>query len=231
MPRQQEPNRQRTYGRRKGHRLSARKQALIDTLLPRLRVDLGEVPPQPLAALFAPPVTSIALEIGFGAGEHLAAQAAGRPERGFIGCDVFLNGVAALLSRIDKAGLRNVRVHDGDARALLDWLGDASLDQVFILFPDPWPKKRHQKRRLISPEMLRTLARVMKKGAELRMASDIPDYVRTVLLAVYRSHLFDWRAEAPGDWRERPAGWPETRYEAKALREGRDCCYLTFTRR
>lgn len=221
----------RTYGRRKGHRLSARKQGLIDTLLPRLRLPLDQSAPSSLAAMFDPPARMLTLEIGFGAGEHLAAMAEDAPEDGFVGCDVFLNGVAALLSRIDDAGLANVRIHDGDARALLDWLPDASLDQVFILFPDPWPKPRHHKRRLISPDMLASLARVMKCGAPLQIASDIPAYIRTTFLAMFISGEFAWQAEGPDDWRRRPAGRLETRYERKALREGRNCCYLSFTRR
>jgi tRNA (guanine-N7-)-methyltransferase len=231
MARQNDPRLKRTYGRRKGHRLSARKQRLIDTVLPALRLDLEAEPPRPLRALFTPSARHVALEIGFGAGEHLAHQAARHPEHGFIGCEVFINGVAALLSHIEEKGLGNIRIHDGDARELLDWLPDASLDQVFILFPDPWPKTRHHKRRLISPQVLEALARVMKPGAELRIASDIPDYVRATLLEVHRSRCFDWCAEDAFGWRDPPADWPGTRYEAKALREGRRCCYLAFTRR
>lgn len=221
----------RTYGRRKGHRLSARKQGLVDTLLPRLRIAHEKPAPSSLTDLFDPPASGLTLEIGFGAGEHLAAMAKDDPAAGFIGCDVFLNGVAALLSHIDDAELANVRIYDGDARTLLDWLPDGSLDQVFILFPDPWPKQRHHKRRLIAPDTLANLARVMKSGAALEIASDIPSYIRTSLLAMYISGAFEWQAEGSEDWRQRPAGRLETRYERKARREGRNCCYLSFRRR
>jgi tRNA (guanine-N7-)-methyltransferase len=220
----------RTYGRRKGPRLSARKQTLLDGLLPRLRLDLDAPPPIPLTGLFDPPVESVALEIGFGAGEHLVQQASAYPACGFIGCEVYVNGVAALLGQIEEAGLRNIRVHDGDARPVLDWLPEAALSRVFVLFPDPWPKKRHYKRRLISPETLARLARVMRRGAELRIASDIPDYVRTALAAARESGDFEWRAERPSDWRVRPDDWPQTRYERKALAAGRTCSYLSFIR-
>jgi tRNA (guanine-N7-)-methyltransferase len=221
----------RTFGRRKGHALSARKQALLEGLLPRLRIDLKGPPPARLGALFAPPATKVALEIGFGAGEHLASQASAHPDWGFIGCEVFINGVAALLAQIEERGLENVRIHDGDARELLGWLPDASLNRVFILFPDPWPKKRHHKRRLVSLETLGELARVMRPGAQLRIASDIPDYIRTSLAATRRVGAFEWTATGPSDWRERSADWPQTRYERKALREGRTPRYLTFVRR
>ena len=230
MPAVQDANQLRTYGRRKGHRLSPRKQRLVDEVLPQLRVDISAPPPEPLTGLFPRKMESLALEIGFGAGEHMAAQAAAHPDRGFIGCEVYINGIAALLSRIDDAGLDNIRIHDGDARDLLPWLPPGVLDQVFILFPDPWPKKRHHKRRLISQETLAQLARAMRPGAQMRLASDIPDYIRAALIAIGKSGAFDWTARSASDWRMRPAGWTETRYERKALREGRRCCYLTFHR-
>lgn len=220
----------RTYGRRKGHRLSPRKTRLMDELLPRLRLDLEAPPPASLAKLFARPVSQIWLEIGFGAGEHLAWQAAANPDIGFIGCEPFINGVAALLGEIDTDGLANIRIWDGDAREVLDWLGDGSLDRVFILYPDPWPKTRHHKRRLISPQTLDALARVMKPGAQLRIGSDIDDYVRATLEAVFAGGHFEWLAERPGDWRTRPPDWPQTRYEKKALREGRKGHSLIFRR-
>lgn len=231
MPRSHDPTTLRTYGRRKGHGLSGRKQALVDDLLPRLRLDVSVEAPVPLSPLFSGSIKAVALEIGFGAGEHLAWQAANRADWGFIGCEVYINGTAALLTRVDEAGLDNIRIYDGDARDLLAWLPAASLDRVFVLFPDPWPKKRHHKRRLISVETLDGLARAMRPGAELRIASDIPDYIRTSLLAARAGHTFEWLAGNPGDWRNRPADWPETRYERKALLEGRPCNYLTFARR
>lgn len=231
MPRSHDRMTLRTYGRRKGHGLSDRRQALVDNLLPRLRLDTAVAAPASLSALFPCRVSAVALEIGFGAGEHIAWQAANHADWGFIGCEVYLNGTAALLGRIDEAGLDNIRIHDEDARDLLAWLPKASLDRVFVLFPDPWPKKRHHKRRLISAETLDGLARAMRQGAELRVASDIPDYIRTSLLAARAANAFAWQAKSPRDWRNRPPGWPETRYEQKATREGRPCSYLTFVRR
>lgn len=231
MPRPHHRTTLRTYGRRKGHGLSDRKRALVDKLLPRLRLDTNLEAPVPLSSLFSDSTRAVALEIGFGAGEHLAWQAANHGDWGFIGCEVYINGTAALLARIEEAGLDNVRIYDEDARDLLAWLPAGSLDRVFVLFPDPWPKKRHHKRRLISTETLDRLARAMRRGAELRIASDIPDYIRTSLLAARAGHAFEWLASNPRDWRNRPPGWPETRYERKARLEGRPCCYLTFMRR
>jgi len=221
----------RTYGRRKGHSLSPRKLRLVDELLPGLRLDLSAPAPTELTHLFPGPVSQLWLEIGFGGGEHLAWQAEANPDKGFIGCEPFINGVAKLLSEIDKHTLTNIRIWDGDAREVLDWLSNASLDRVFVLFPDPWPKARHHKRRIISGQTLETLARVMKPGAELRIASDIGDYVRVSLEAAFSGNAFEWQAESPGDWRSRPADWPATRYEKKALREGRVAHYLIFKRR
>ena len=221
----------RTYGRRKGHTLSPRKQRLVDELLPGLRLDLSAPAPAPLTNLFPVPVTGIWLEIGFGGGEHLAWQGEANPDTGFIGCEPFINGVAKLLTEIDERNLANIRIWDDDARDVFDWLSDASLDGVFVLFPDPWPKTRHHKRRLISTATLATLARLMKPGAELRIASDIGDYVRASLEALLASDAFEWQAERPGDWRVRPADWPPTRYEKKALREGRKGHFLIFRKR
>ncbi len=219
----------RTYGRRKGHALSPRKQRLVDDLLPGLRLDLSSPAPEPLTEIF-PAASEVWLEIGFGGGEHLAWQAEANPQVGIIGCEPFLNGVAKLLSEIETRKLGNVRIWDGDAREVLDWLGKSSVARVFVLFPDPWPKTRHHKRRLISVRTLEALARVMQPGAELRIASDIGDYVRASLEAVFAGDAFEWPAECPSDWRERPAGWPPTRYEQKALREGRKGHFLVFRR-
>lgn len=220
----------RTYGRRKGHTLSPRKQRLVDDLLPGLRLDLNAPASTHLKSHFPVPVSQLWLEIGFGGGEHLAWQAEANPEIGIIGCEPFINGVANLLSEIETRNLDNVRIWDGDAREVLDWLEKDSVARVFVLFPDPWPKARHHKRRLISPRTLESLARVMPSGAELRIASDIDDYVRASLEAVFAGEVFEWQAEAPHDWRSRPADWPPTRYEKKALREGRKAHYLIFRR-
>jgi tRNA (guanine-N7-)-methyltransferase len=221
----------RTYGRRKGHALSPRKQRLMDELLPTLRLDLGAPPPRPLTDLFAAPVSQVWLEVGFGAGEHLLWQAERNPRAGIVGCEPYVNGVAALLGAMDGRRLPNVRVWDGDAREVIDWLDHGSLTKVFVLHPDPWPKARHRKRRFISPGTLDVLARAMRPGAELRIATDIGDYVRSSLEAVRAGGHFEWLAERPADWRERPADWPRTRYEKKALREGRPASYLRFARR
>ncbi len=220
-----------TFGRRKGHRLSARKQRLLETLLPRLALDLTRPPPDPLTRLFSAPVRDVSLEIGFGAGEHLAWRVAREPDRGFIGCEPFINGMAALLGRIEDMETDTIRLYDGDAREVLDWLPERALARVFVLFPDPWPKVRHRKRRLMGPETLRALARAMQPGAELRVASDIDDYVRTTLLAVRQSPEFEWTARNPHDWRAPPPDWLQTRYEGKALQDGRRCVYLSFVRR
>ena len=200
-------------------------------MLPRLRPDLLAAPPQPLTRLFAPGTREVWLEIGFGGGEHAAWQAANHPQIGLIAAEPFVNGVAALAGKIEADGLGNIRLHDEEVRPLLDWLPPASIARAFILFPDPWPKRRHWKRRIVSPATLAALARVMTPGAQLRVATDIGDYVRTTLLAVMSSRDFDWPALNPAEWRERSPDWPATRYEAKAIAAGRRCYYFRFRRR
>lgn len=204
----------------------------MDRLLPRLAVDL---PPEgqwldPID-LFDFPVRAVWLEIGFGAGEHLLAQARAHPGIAFVGCDPFLNGVARLLSGIDELGLRNIRVYCDDAKLLLDRLPPHSVERVFILFPDPWPKKRHHKRRIVSPAVLTMLERLLIAGGELRIATDDSGYVAWILEHVLRHGGFEWQARRPDDWRGRPSDWPETRYESKALVAGRRSSYLLFRRR
>ena len=220
----------RSYGRRKGKRLSPRKDRLLKELLPALRPGLDAPAPNDLRALFSVPVREVWLEIGFGSGEHLLWQAEQNPEIGFIGCEPFINGVAALLGAVEDRGLKTVRIHDGDARDVLAWLPEGTIARAFILFPDPWPKKRQVKRRLVSPELVAALARVMAPGGELRFASDDADYAGQALLAVIRSGAFRWLAARAADWRTRPADWPETRYERKALSEGRKPVYLSWQR-
>ena len=170
------------------------------------------------------------LEIGFGGGEHLVHQAAQNSDVGIIGCEPYLNGVAMLLGKVRRAGVKNLAVHPGDARDLFDVLPEASVSRAFLLYPDPWPKARHHRRRFVTPDHLEPLARVMKPGAIFRVATDIPDYVRQTLEQVPR-HGFDWLAERPADWREPWDDWLSTRYEQKALREDRTPHYLTFRRR
>ena len=216
----------RSYGRRKGKRLSPRKERLVAELLPRLRVDIAVTAPKDLGTLFPVPVREVWLEIGFGSGEHLLWQAEQHPDIGFIGCEPFVNGVASLLGAIEDRALEAIRIHDGDARDVLAWLPEASISRTFILFPDPWPKKKQLKRRLISGDLVRGLARTMQRGAELRFASDDTDYADQTLSAVNEAGAFAQQAA----WKQRPEDWPETRYERKALSEGRKPVYLSWKR-
>lgn len=222
------------YGRRRGRPLHRGQQALVDTLLPRLAVTLPETGPQTgtldPAALFAPPVNDVWLEIGFGGGEHLAAQAAAHRDIGIIGCEVFENGIAKLLGEVERQGLANVRILADDARLLIAALPPASIGRVFILFPDPWPKQRHHKRRIVAEETLDALAAVMKDGAELRLATDDVGYLGWMLARAPVHPAFAWLAEGPADWRRRPADWPATRYEAKAIAAGRRPYFLRLRR-
>jgi tRNA (guanine-N7-)-methyltransferase len=199
----------------------------LDAVLPRVSLPFGETP---LAELFAAPVSQVWLEIGFGGGEHLIWQARANPDTGIIGCEVFEDGVVKVLSAIEEGGLRNIRLSTEDAREVLRRLPGASLNRVFVLFPDPWPKKRHVKRRLINRALFDQLARVMPPGGELRIATDIGDYLRTILLGLRGQPAFAWRAHGAQDWRVRGPDWPQTRYEAKAGREGRCCYFLRFIR-
>lgn len=223
----------RSFGRRRGRKLRPRKSDLLKNKLPAVALDLKTPAPAPLEQIFhspdaASPIAETWLEIGFGGAEHLICQAENHPEVGLIGCEPFEDGVVKALAAIEEKELHNLRLHADDARDVLRWLPEASLSRVFILFPDPWPKKRHVKRRLISPQLLRQLARVMKPGAQLRIGTDIGDYLRTILIAFQTEPLFRWLAKSPADWRARPFNWPQTRYEQKAIREGRRCYYLTF---
>jgi tRNA (guanine-N7-)-methyltransferase len=221
------------YGRIKGKSLRPNQEAWLDEDLAALSpgaVSRDENPdrtPLVLAARFGG--KPVWLEVGFGGGEHLVHQAGLHPEVGIIGCEPFINGVAMLLGKIRKAGVDNLAVHPGDVRDLFDVLPEASIAKAFLLYPDPWPKKKHHRRRFVTPEYLGPLARVMKPGAELRIATDIPDYVRQALEEVPRAG-FAWLAERPGDWRTPWDDWISTRYEQKALREGRVPHYLTFRR-
>lgn len=220
------------YGRRRGRRLRPGQRRLEEALLPRLAIRLPPPGEQfDPARLFEEEVADLWLEVGFGGGEHLAAQAAANPAVGFLGCEVFENGVVKLLAEVERRGLRNVRILVDDARLLIRALPEACLGRVFVLFPDPWPKARHHKRRFVSSEMLTELARVMKKGAELRLATDDVDYLRWMLERAPVHPDFEWLAEGPGDWRERPADWPPTRYEQKAIAAGRTPTFLRFRRR
>ncbi len=221
-----------SYGRRRGRKLKPGRQALLDDLLPRLAVALpaGDAPVDP-AGWFAPRPREVWLEIGFGAGEHLAAQAAAHPEIGLLGCEPYVNGIVALLARIRERGLGNVRLWPDDARPLVARLAPGSIARAFVLFPDPWPKLRHRKRRLVQGPFLDLLARALAPGAELRLASDDPDYVAAMLERVPVHPAFRWTAARADDFRRRRDNWPETSYEAWAVAEGRRPAYLTFIRR
>ena len=224
--------REQFYGRRRGRPLRAGQRERQAALLPQLSFELP-AGGQQLASpyLFAPPAREVWLEIGFGGGEHLAAQAERHPEIGFIGCEVFANGIVKLLGEIDRRGLNNIRIYPDDARPLLTALPPRSIGRVFILFPDPWPKARHHKRRLISPATLDRLAEIMTDGAELRLATDDPSYLAWMLEHTTAHPAFSWSARRAADWRERSPDWPATRYEQKARKAGRAPAFLRFARR
>jgi tRNA (guanine-N7-)-methyltransferase len=218
----------RLYGRRAGHKLRAGQQDLVEDLLPRL-----SVPPGPLdaAALFGD-ARPLELEIGFGAGEHLAAQAAMRPGHGLIGCEPFLNGVVGALGHIRDGALGNVRLHMGDALDVLARLPDASLERVYLLHPDPWPKVRHAKRRFMNKGPIDLVAAKLCPGGEFRFGTDHPVYVAHAMMVMQRQAAhFEWQAQTADDFLSRPADWPETRYERKARRLGHEVWYFRYLRR
>lgn len=222
--------RNRLYGRRKGRPLSPTRYTLLERRLPELLVDPTSVRPSDPRSLFGVTVSGLRLEVGCGAGEHFIHEATASPQIGFLGVEPFEEGLARMVAGIDAAGLRNVRLYDGDAAALLDWLPDRSLDRVDVLFPDPWPKRRHWKRRFVSEANLDRFARVLRPGGEFRCASDIPAYIDWTLQHVMRRNDLRWTAERADDWRKPWAGWPGTRYEAKAYKAGRTPAWLTFAR-
>ncbi|KGD86455.1 MULTISPECIES: tRNA (guanosine(46)-N7)-methyltransferase TrmB [Rhizobium/Agrobacterium group] len=218
------------FGRRKGKPLRERQAEGMATLLPALKLDLQAPAPARLSDLFLVPVDELRLEIGFGGGEHLIHRAQESPRTGFIGVEPFVNSMAKLLSRVDQLGLKNIRVYDDDATQVLDWLPDASLDRVDLLYPDPWPKRKHWKRRFVSEVNLDRFHRVLKPGGLFCFASDIDTYVNWTLIHCRDHGGFQWLAEQSSDWLTPFAGWPGTRYENKARREGRSSAYLTFRR-
>ncbi len=221
----------RFFGRRKSRPLKPRQSELMRDLLPALQLTAEDAPIlETPARLFAPPAEEMALEIGFGGGEHLARQARAHPDWGFIGCEPFINGVAKLLAAVERDNLANLRIWDADARHLLPLLGTGSFARVFLLYPDPWPKKRHHKRRFVNRENLAQIHRILKPGGEFFFASDIPHYVAWTLWHVRAHGGFDWLAERARDWRDPPADWLPTRYEQKALKAGRTPVYLRFIR-
>ena len=218
------------FGRRKGHKLRPGQAGLFETLLPRLALDLTAPPPAELTSLFIEPVTAVCLEIGFGGGEAMLAQAKAHRDIGFIGVEPFVNGMAKALAAIELKNLSNIRLHFDDAVFLLEWLPSASLAGVDLIYPDPWPKRRHWKRRFIQDESIATIVRILRPGGEFHFATDVPDYAAWTLKHLIRSLDFAWTAERAHDWRHAWSGFSATRYEAKARREGRVPCYLIFRR-
>jgi tRNA (guanine-N7-)-methyltransferase len=222
------------FGRRKGHPLRARQIELFDTLLPTIAPDLSKPAPADLKTLFGGVdngVDNVRLEIGFGGAEHLIAQAEANPRIGFIACDGFINAIAKALAAIDADTLGNIRLYHGDASDLLAWLPNGELSRIDLLYPDPWPKRRHWKRRFIQDQSLQQLARILRRGGGLRFATDIAGYADYALARVLRSTDFEWTAERADDWR---TPWPDfagTRYEAKAKREGRTPAYFIFRKK
>ena len=218
------------FGRRRGRALRPGQKVLIRDFLPQIALTIpvtGDLDP---GGLFGAQARPIWLEIGFGGGEHLADQAERHPEIGLIGCEVFENGTAKLLARIKRRRIENIRIFTDDGRVLIAALPPASIDRVFILFPDPWPKRRHEERRIVSRTTLDALARVMTDGAELRLATDDPDLLSWMLERATDHPAFEWLARRPRDWCERLPDWPLTRYEEKARAAGRPAIFLRFRR-
>jgi tRNA (guanine-N7-)-methyltransferase len=221
------------FGRRKGHKLRAHQSDLIDQLLPRLALDIAA--PLALASapsdLFDPAASELRLEIGFGGGEHLAAEASAFPATGFIGCEPYVNGMAKILAQIEAHDIHNIRLFAGDAAELLAWLPANSLSRIDLIHPDPWPKRRHWKRRFVQDTTIAAMARLLISGGEFRFVSDIDDYCAWTLWHLARAPDFAWTAERADDWRLPWAGYTMTRYGQKATREGRVANYLRFRRR
>ncbi|MBZ9992461.1 tRNA (guanine(46)-N(7))-methyltransferase TrmB [Mesorhizobium sp. BH1-1-4] len=218
------------FGRRRGKPVRPQQAAALESGLGKYRLDLTAEAPQDLRILFEAEVSAVRLEIGFGGGEHLLYRATEAPTIGFIGVEPFVNGMAKMMMAVQTTPLANLRVYDDDATQLLDWLAPASLDGIDLLYPDPWPKKKHWKRRFVSPVNLDRFARVLRPGSKFRFASDIDTYVNWTLLHCRAQGAFTWQAAEAADWHRPYEGWPGTRYEAKAIREGRPPAYLTFVR-
>ncbi|HTO61660.1 MAG TPA: tRNA (guanine(46)-N(7))-methyltransferase TrmB [Bradyrhizobium sp.] len=218
------------FGRRKGHRLRAHQADLVAHLLPRLALEISGPAPTDIADLFDPPAREIKLEIGFGGGEHLAAEARAQGETGFIGCEPYVNGMAKILAQIESHDIGNVRLFAGDAAELLAWLPARALTRIDLIHPDPWPKRRHWKRRFVQDATIAAMARVLTSGGEFRFVSDIDDYCAWTLAHLARSRDFVWTAERAADWRAPWDGYTMTRYGQKAEREGRRATYLRFRR-
>jgi tRNA (guanine-N7-)-methyltransferase len=222
------------FGRRKGHKLRLHQADLIEHLLPRLALDIsGPSPDSPgdLAELFDRPLDGVRLEIGFGGGEHLVAEARAFPNLGFIGCEPYVNGMAKILAQIEAHNIANIRLFAGDAAELLAWAPPCSLTRIDLIHPDPWPKRRHWKRRFVQDATVAAMARILKPGGEFRFVSDIADYCAWTLVHLAHAPDFTWTAERASDWRLPWADYTMTRYGRKAEREGRKAAYLRFRRR
>ena len=218
------------FGRRKGHKLRAHQADLVAHLLPHLALDLSNPPPANICDLFDPGAQDARLEIGFGGGEHLAAEAQDFGTTGFIGCEPYVNGMAKILAQIEAHNIANIRLFAGDAAELLAWLPPRSLSRIDLIHPDPWPKRRHWKRRFVQDATVAAMARVLKPHGEFRFVSDIDDYCAWTLGQLSRSRDFVWLAERADDWRQPWEGFTMTRYGRKAEREGRAATYLRFRR-
>ncbi|HKS20518.1 MAG TPA: tRNA (guanosine(46)-N7)-methyltransferase TrmB [Bradyrhizobium sp.] len=218
------------FGRRKGHKLRPHQADLIENLLPRLALDIGTPAPENLADIFEAELDDVRLEIGFGGGEHLVTEALGFPTIGFIGCEPYVNGMAKILTQIEAHNIGNIRLFAGDAAELLDWAPARSLSRIDLIHPDPWPKRRHWKRRFVQDTTVAAMARLLKPGGEFRFVSDIADYVAWTLSHLLRSRDFAWLAERADDFRLPWDGYTMTRYGQKAAREGRVAAYLRFRR-
>jgi tRNA (guanine-N7-)-methyltransferase len=216
------------FGRRKGHKLRVHQADLIEHLLPRLALDITGPAPPDLAGLFDHRADDIRLEIGFGGGEHLIAEALALPNSGFIGCEPYVNGMAKILKQIEAHNIGNIRLFAGDATELLAWAPPRSLRRIDLIHPDPWPKRRHWKRRFVQDATVAAMARVLKVDGEFRFVSDIDDYCAWTLAHLSRSPDFSWIAERAADWRQPWADYTMTRYGRKAEREGRQAAYLRF---
>jgi len=223
--------RQLIFGRRRGRGLRPAQKARISELLSRFAVTIPEGGWLEPCAPFSTPKRAVWLEIGFGGGEHLAFQAERHPDITLIGCEVFEPGIARLLAHIERRRLDNIRIFADDARRIIAALRPSSIDRVFILFPDPWPKRRHADRRLLSRETLDALGVIMKDGGELRLATDDGNYLVWMLERVTEHPLFEWLVQGPLDWRNRPNDWPATRYEERARVAGRVPTFLRLRRR
>ncbi|MEG3182048.1 tRNA (guanine(46)-N(7))-methyltransferase TrmB [Sphingomonas sp. LT1P40] len=217
----------RLYGRSKGHKLRTGQAALVEELLPQ--VEVPETGPLDAQTLFGDD-RPLEVEIGFGAGEHLAGQAAMRPDTGFIGCEPFLNGVVGALGHIRDSALDNVRLYMGDALDVVERLPDVSLDRLYLLHPDPWRKVRHAKRRMVNHGPLDLIAAKLKPGAEFRLGTDDPTYCRWSMMVMNQRRDFEWLAQTATDFLTRPDDWPETRYERKARRQGHEVWYFRYLR-